>query len=302
MALRVLLADESSSIKRVMELALQDFAVEVKPVFLGPDVLAITKQFKPDIIFVDILLQKMSGYEVSQALKKIPELARIPIVMMWSGFMELDEEKFKSSQADSKLEKPFTSDQLRKLIRELVPKTTSQSLSEFIQLPEIIESLNQENRQGHPKDGAVNATENAAEAWNMESFAPIENFAEPTGPDNESWVQTNLNKFKVPEPKTDEEFLSEISTPPAPLKDKSDKSSKLVKRDPQVEANGVPLQQKIFAEPKITEAELEPIIRKQAKEMIDSIIWKIVPDMAERIIKEEIQRLLHEKDGQIHLD
>ncbi len=298
MALRVLLADESSSIKRVMELALQDYAVEVKPVFLGPDVLNIAKQFKPDIIFVDVLLQKLSGYEVARALKNAPELSAVPSVLMWSGFMEFDEQKFKHSMANAKLEKPFTSEQLRKTIRDLVVKTSTQNLADFIHLPEIIESLKLEPRvkPAVREETVLNlseaTSENSVEAWNMESFAPIESFAGPTTSEDESWVQTNLNKFKVPEPKTDDEFLAAIT--PAPKEKDREKTKEKIKEQP--------APQKIFAEPQLTEADLEPIIRKQAKEMIDSIIWKIVPDMAERIIKEEIQRLIHEKDSPIQLD
>ena len=58
MALRVLLADESSTIKKVFQLALQDFAVEVRPVNIGVDVAMVAKNFKPDIIFADVMLQK----------------------------------------------------------------------------------------------------------------------------------------------------------------------------------------------------------------------------------------------------
>src|SRR5690606_27290914 len=107
MALRVLLADESSTIKKVFQLALQDFAAELKPVNLGVDVLPVAQSFKPDIIFADVLLQKRNGYEVSAELKQDPALKSIPVVLMWSGFMELDEDKYQASMANAQLEKPF---------------------------------------------------------------------------------------------------------------------------------------------------------------------------------------------------
>src|SRR5690348_5203904 len=107
MALRVLLADESSTIKKVFQLALQDFAVEVRPVNVGLDVLTVAQGFQPDIIFIDILLQKKNGYEVSAELKQDAQLKSVPVVLMWSGFMELDDDKFQASLANAKLEKPF---------------------------------------------------------------------------------------------------------------------------------------------------------------------------------------------------
>ncbi|RYF46460.1 MAG: response regulator [Cytophagaceae bacterium] len=137
MALRVLLADESSTIKRVMQLALQDFAVEVKAVPVGLDVLPVTKSFKPDIIFADVLLTKRNGYEVCQELKNDPDTADIPVVLMWSGFMVIDEAKI--AVADAKLEKPFDAETLRALVQSLVPKTQTNPVSSYLQFPKMPE-------------------------------------------------------------------------------------------------------------------------------------------------------------------
>ena len=131
MALRVLLADESSTIKKVFQLALQDYAVDVRSVNIGVDVASVATSFKPDIIFADVLLQKKNGYDVCSELKGDAKLRSIPIVLMWSGFMELDEDKFQASQADQQLEKPFDVSALRKLVSELVPRTQKQKISEF---------------------------------------------------------------------------------------------------------------------------------------------------------------------------
>lgn len=135
MALRVLLADESVTIKKVIQLALQDFAVEVKAVPVGLDVLEVSKSFQPDLVFADILLQKRSGYEVCSDLKKDPTTAAIPVILMWSSFMELDQRQVDACGADGKLEKPFEVEALRKLVLELVPRTRSQRLAHFLEYP-----------------------------------------------------------------------------------------------------------------------------------------------------------------------
>lgn len=138
MALRVLLADESVTIKKVIQLALQDFAVEVKAVPVGLDVLEVSKTFQPDLVFADILLQKRSGYEVCADLKKDPATAAVPVVLMWSSFMELDQKQVESCGADGKLEKPFEVEALRKLVLQLVPRTRSQRLAHFLDFPASI--------------------------------------------------------------------------------------------------------------------------------------------------------------------
>lgn len=138
MALRVLLADESVTIKKVIQLALQDFAVEVKAVPVGLDVLEVSKSFQPDLVFADILLQKRSGYDVCADLKKDSGTAAIPVVLMWSSFMELDQRQVDACGADGKLEKPFEVEALRKLVLELVPRTRSQRMAHFLEYPSNI--------------------------------------------------------------------------------------------------------------------------------------------------------------------
>ena len=138
MALRVLLADESTTIKKVMQLALQDFAVEVKAVHVGVDVVEVAKVFRPDIIFADVLLQKKNGYEVCSDIKKEPSLQPVPVVLMWSSFLDIDEKLASQCGANQRLEKPFDVETLRQLILELVPKTRSQRLAHFLKFPETI--------------------------------------------------------------------------------------------------------------------------------------------------------------------
>jgi CheY-like chemotaxis protein len=139
MALRVLLADESSTIKRVMQLALQDFGVEVKAVPVGLDVLPVAKTFNPDIIFADVLLAKRNGYEVCAELKADAETQSVPVVLMWSGFMEVDETKINQSAPDGRLEKPFDAEALRKMVQDLVPKTQDNPISAYLQFPKMPE-------------------------------------------------------------------------------------------------------------------------------------------------------------------
>lgn len=145
MALRVLLADESSTIKKVMQLALQDFAVEVKAVHVGVDVLEVARAFKPDLIFVDVLLQKRNGYEVCAELRGDAATRHTPTVLMWSSFMELDQDQLAKAQPTEKIEKPFDVETLRKLVLQLVPETRSQRLAHFLEFPESAnESMKQD--------------------------------------------------------------------------------------------------------------------------------------------------------------
>ncbi len=138
MSLRVLLADESASIRKVFQMGLQDFGAEVKSVHNGLDVLEVALSYKPHIIFADILLQKKNGYEVCLEVKQSDELSQTPVVLMWSSFMELDQSKYKESGAQGELEKPFDVEKMRNLITSLVEAAQSQKISEFLEFPKSI--------------------------------------------------------------------------------------------------------------------------------------------------------------------
>ena len=125
--IKILLADESPTINKVFDVALKNLGAEIKTVQHGIDVLEVAESFKPDIIFSEILLSKMNGYEVCSQIKQNSDLNKIPVVLMWSGFMDIDEDKFITCQADSKLEKPFSGDLLIKTIQKNLPNESKAS-------------------------------------------------------------------------------------------------------------------------------------------------------------------------------
>lgn len=320
MALRVLLADESSTIKKVFQLALQDFAVEVRPVNIGVDVVTVATSFKPDIIFADVLLQKKNGYDVAAEVKQNSTLKNIPIVLMWSGFMELDEDKFQACMANAQLEKPFDVGALRKLVSDLVPRTNTQRLSQFLTFPKMPDL--EEKAVPPPAPGPEAATEAPEVQEDFQQvpipkmkggqdkfrlnlkpeeldpdFVPVQ-YENP--PERSALTKIELNAMeeapdqfqvrdnrkpvmppKPPEPEIDvelEEALSEdslkiVMPPPPPL-------------ETQAPATALSAEQ------------LEKIIREQSAEVIESVVWKVVPEIATQIIERELNRLLKERDQQ----
>ena len=334
MALRVLLADESATIKKVFQLALQDYAVEVKTVNVGLDVVPVAKSYKPDVIFADVLLQKRSGYEVSADLKKDSELSAVPVVLMWSGFMDLDQDKYQASLANASLEKPFDVSTLRKLIQELVPKTKTQKLSGFLSLPKMPEFEDPRAKNATTPPALPNEK---SKDWGMDSFEPPSGLlaaaddddfkqvpiAQPKGeapksdqellkdePEDKAWQRTDLSRFKL---QTDEHTDNEVPvdyvvpetiTSRKPLRhlaqSKQAQSEDLDVDLPEAPSNSNINLKKVVEESaapgiQLSEEQLEKIIREQSQSVIEAVVWKVVPDLAARIIERELQRLLDEK-------
>ncbi|WP_295901164.1 response regulator [uncultured Bdellovibrio sp.] len=367
MALRVLLADESSTIKKVMQLALSDFAVEVKAVPVGLDVLAVTKTFKPDIIFADVLLTKRSGYEVCADIKNDPETSHIPVVLMWSGFMEIDEAKATDCKADRRLEKPFDADHLRSIVNDLVKKTKANPVSDFLtfpQMPDFEETpeeispapVQNENIYAIPEakeesflnipeveDVDANPLEVADEEFSAVPLTATPKMTEEH--DEGGWAHQDLTKFKIqlPEnetgdfaskfviPQDDElshahievagdfEEISfekperEVTKTKAPVGTDSfvSKVEKSVKDQmmetlqkgraatPPSAAPSSNAQPNTQSKMDLNSNMMEKIIREEAREMIESICWKVIPEIAERVIREEINKILKDTEKSI---
>ena len=326
MALRVLLADESSTIKKVMQLALQDFGVEVRSVAVGLDVLQVARAYQPDLIFTDVLLAKKSGYEVSADLKADPELKKIPVVLMWSSFMELDEAKARTSKADRRLEKPFDADQLRNIVKEVVPRLQQNQISNFLSfpdLPEIVETP--VPPPSIPMRAPVAPTPPTPPAQATSPFSASKKVPHslqtppPPGardevdepddfmqvplpgaqtrpsferPDREEWRQGGLEQFRVAPDEIDPGAdLADVSDAHIAMTDGVENMDldELDKPAPRKQVSGNPS----YA---FDPMHAEEILRAQVREVLENVAWKIIPDIVERVVREEIQRLLKEAE------
>ena len=313
MALRVLLGDESSTIKKVFQLALQDFAVEVRPVNIGVDVSSVAQAFKPDIIFVDVLLTKKNGYDVSSELKQHHQLKDIPVVLMWSGFMELDEDKFQASMANAQLEKPFDVSALRKLVTELVPRTNTQRLSQFLTFPKMPELEEQAPPPGAAETGSSDLVEE--EDFKQISIPKMkkagdEKFRLNMKPEDLDPDSVPVD-YNVPGERAEEPDEFSLAPPPkrnvVPIV--SPKAAEPSQPDLEMEdLVEVPLEDEgprpystsapaISAAGSLSAEQLEKIIREQSSEVIESVVWKVVPELAKQIIERELNKLLQERDS-----
>jgi CheY-like chemotaxis protein len=328
MALRVLLADESSTIKKVFQLALQDYAVEVRPVNIGVDVAMVAKGFKPDIIFADVMLQKKNGYDVCAELKQDAALRGIPFVLMWSGFVDLDEDKFQASHANAQLEKPFDVAALRKLVSDLVPRTQSQSLSQYLTFPkgtveaekrpDILE--NAPAASGEEEDFTqmpipkMKSGQSEKYRINLKpeeldpSHSPVEFDAQTgssvkTPPAKDAVEEFTMRENKKPTaPPVKIEAKAEPPATPAPqvsltgeLDLDVEDMSEFAPRQPAAAAKPAPSAPAVQGA--LTAAQLEKIIREQSVEVIESVVWKVIPELATQIIERELKKLLQERDS-----
>ena len=112
MTRKMLLADDSITIQKVVELVLAEEGFEIKAVNNGEEALAAIETFKPDVVLADIEMPKMNGYQLCEKLKAHPVTKNVPVILLSGAFEPLDEELARDVKADSFVIKPFESQEL----------------------------------------------------------------------------------------------------------------------------------------------------------------------------------------------
>ena len=117
---KLLLADDSVTIQRVIELTFEDEDIEVTTVGDGQQAIDRLERERPDIVLVDANMPERDGYEVAAYVKSTPALADIPVLLLTGAFEPVDEARARAARVDGVLSKPFETDTVIKRVRELL--------------------------------------------------------------------------------------------------------------------------------------------------------------------------------------
>lgn len=116
---KLLLADDSVTIQKVIDLTFSDEGIEVTTVGNGEQAILKLEEMQPDIVLADIFMPGRSGYEVCEHIKRDERFRHIPVMLLVGSFEPFDEAEARRVGADDYLTKPFQS------IRQLVSKVTA---------------------------------------------------------------------------------------------------------------------------------------------------------------------------------
>jgi CheY-like chemotaxis protein len=121
---KLLLADDSVTIQRVIELTFADEDVDV--VAVGDGQLAIDRleADPPDIVLADVDMPKRDGYEVAAYVKSRPKLAHIPVVLLTGAFEPVDQARAERAGSSDVLAKPFEPQMVINRVKQLLARKT----------------------------------------------------------------------------------------------------------------------------------------------------------------------------------
>ena len=117
-SLKVLVIDDSNTIRRSAEIFLKQGGHDVMLADDGFDALAKVNDYEPNLIFCDILMPKLDGYQTCAIIKRNPRFSTVPVVMLSSKDGVFDKARGRMVGAQDYLTKPFTKDQLLQATRQ----------------------------------------------------------------------------------------------------------------------------------------------------------------------------------------
>lgn len=125
MGKKILLADDSITIQKVIELTFSDEDFEVVTVGNGRLAVERLEEVRPDVVLCDIIMPEKDGYEVCEYIKKHPALGHVPVLLLTGAFEPFDQERASRVGCDGFLAKPFEPQALIAKVKDLLAQAAS---------------------------------------------------------------------------------------------------------------------------------------------------------------------------------
>lgn len=122
MAYKLILADTSPSVQRVVQLAFPEPEFEIQAIEDGLQVIEALGRIDPDAVLLSPTLPSRDGYEVGRYLRSREEFRKVGLILLKNAFEPLDEERLNDLDCDGIVHKPFDSERLVRLVRETIER------------------------------------------------------------------------------------------------------------------------------------------------------------------------------------
>lgn len=124
-AIRALVVDDSTVVRRLMEFTLGPMGIELEFAGSGEDAIALTRRKRFDVVFLDVLLPGIDGYRVCKTIKGDKRTRSTPVIMLTSKNSAIDKVRGMMSGSDVYLTKPLDKSELLRAMGRCLPWTTA---------------------------------------------------------------------------------------------------------------------------------------------------------------------------------
>jgi CheY-like chemotaxis protein len=304
----ILLADDSITIQKVVELTFSDGNYQVVCVSNGAQALKKIPDLRPDIVLLDVVMPEKSGYEVCEQIKSDPATASIPVILLTGTFEPFDRRRAEAAGASGHLTKPFESQALVSRVEELMAQASQPRTEPAAAAPQ------------HP----AFTPPSPSTGGSYHSFADLglddavmdaveERLDPASGP---ATMRMSREAFQpAPPPETSEEPLEQGSAgqggfmdgfvPGYEIPEGVGRASAAPRGAPEETAAGEASSAPTHPAPDLAGDEASPVdlsqdsldrlaeivVRKLSDRVVREIAWEVIPSVAEAIVRQRIKEL-----------
>lgn len=292
-AQKLLVADDSVTIQKVIRLALANEGYEIQAVADGNDALQQIALIRPNIVLIDVALPGRDAFEVKRAINEDPALGNVHFVLMSSAFEKVDETQACEVQFDARLTKPFDPATLREILAQLRLKQ-----------PTKIEPDNTTTIDIPLDDDIRRLTESTIRISGLENFDTIENSLELEPPPSPQPPELPQSPEEAHLDLPRDEYAWSVQGPTLQPDEKLDipfsfdslePMNKFTAPPPLPTAPSSANPPSLAEAMAISEKEIEKIVSVQVEHSIRKLTQETLPSLMEKIIKDEIHRLLSDQ-------
>jgi len=283
---KLLVADDSVTIHKVVTLTFADEDVVIDTVTDGTQAIERAKRIKPDFVLADVFMPGQNGYEVCESLKSDPELAGVPVILMVGTFESFDEGEAARVKCDGHLTKPFDTSELLRMFKSLTGRKLestqgAKSGSDFgWKGPVAAEAPS----RSMASDKTVDSFLGSAKILDLfgDEMLPQRPVQDAEGVSvAPQWAETDpipaVTEISAPEAE------EAVAAPRA-----ADTPGRQVIRFPGARESS-PEPSPILLPEDMIDAIVERVVRHMSQEVVKQVAWEVVPKIAETLIRERLK-------------
>lgn len=257
MPVNILVADDSVTMRRILELTFQGEDARVTTASDADTAVRKASELSPDIVFADLSLNGMDGYTLATTIKSLPGLERTAVILMASQKRPYDEDKGKAAGVDDHILKPFDTQHVIDRVKQVMGRP-----------------------RAAPAAGAAASPAAGPAAADRQSRVGGKTIAFGKPPMAMAIPTPAAAPAAMPRPQP-QPMAAKPAAPVPPAAVTAATSART--------AAGSDLEQKLHGLG-LTAEQVQGVLAL-SRDVIEKVVWEVVPDLAETMIKEEIRRL-----------
>jgi CheY-like chemotaxis protein len=151
MARTILLADDSPTIRKIVELTFGDSEIRVVAVASGQEAMERLDSVEPDLVLADVVMPAPTGYDICESVKSSSR--PVPVLLLAGSFEPFDHDRAEKCGADGHLVKPFESQALQERVASLLyPELGEKAMASELELELVMDEISEEHPPGEPPE------------------------------------------------------------------------------------------------------------------------------------------------------